>query len=102
MAYTTDTNAEIVQFLSRAQTKIGEVAKSIAKHVSKGRRVRAYYEDMLLAFQLDCFIKALDNNYNDWTENEIIQYIHHWDNKAKLRNYPYVQRTRFNVNINFD
>jgi hypothetical protein len=100
--YTTDTNTEIVNFLSRAQSHIGAVAKSVAKHVSKRRPVDSYINEMKQAYQLDCFIEALDNNYNDWTEKEIVRYIHFWDSKCKLRQYPYVQRGRFNVNINFD
>src|SRR5688572_22301723 len=100
--YTTDTNREIIEFFSRAQSKIGDIATEIARHVAARRKKDAYYDDMVLAFSLDSFIKALDNNYNDWTEDEILRYISYWDNKANLRNYPYVQRTRFNVNINFD
>lgn len=102
MAYTTDTNAEIVSFISRAQSKISEIAQKMVKHISRRHEVKTYYADMVLAFQLDCFVKALDNNYNDWSEDEIIKYIHYWDSKAWLRKYPYVQRTRYNVNINFD
>lgn len=99
--YTTDTNREIIEFFSRAQSKIGDISKRISSSVYKRKKVDAYYDDMVLAFHLDCFVKAIDNNYNTWSEDEIIQYMNYWDNKANLRSYPYVQRDRYNVNINF-
>jgi hypothetical protein len=102
MPYTTDVNEEIVNFLSRAQTKLAELSKVVAEKVDKRRPYLSYSAEVDLGYELDCFIRALDNNYNDWTEAEIIRYIHFWDNRAKVTNYPYVQRERFNVNINFD
>ena len=100
--YSTEVNTEIINFLSRAQTKIAEISAEIADKVSKRRAYESYREQLEMAWELECFIDALDNNYNSWTEAEIVRYVHYWDNRAKIRNYPYVFRERFNVRINFD
>lgn len=102
MAYTTELNSKIIDFLSRAQTKMSLLSREIADKVTRRKPYRTYESAAELGFGLVSFVKALDNNYNTWTEDEILRYIQFWDNKARLTNYPYVQRFRFNVNINFD
>lgn len=102
MAYSSDVNSKIITFLSRAQTKMSLLSKEIADKVSRRKPYRTYESEAELGFDLVSFIEALDNNYNDWTEDQILQYIQFWDNKARLTNYPYVQRSRFNVNVNFN
>lgn len=102
MAYSTEVNSKIITFLSRAQTKMSLLSREIADKVSKRKPYRTYEHEAELGYELVSFIQALDNNYNDWTEDEILKYIQFWDNRARLTNYPFVQRSRFNVNINFD
>lgn len=99
MAYTTDTNTEITEFFSRAQTWLGEKSIEVSKKVANKKPVSTYLEDIKLGFLVDAFIRALDNQQNDWTEKEIVQYIHFWDAKLGLRKYPYIQRTAYNLNI---
>lgn len=102
MAYSTDVNSRIITFLSRAQTKMSVLSKEIADKVSKRKPYHTYESEAELGYDLVSFVQAIDNNYNDWTEDQILHFIQFWDNKARLTNYPYVQRSRFNVNINFD
>lgn len=101
MAYTTDTNNEIVTFLNRAQSYLGETATSVSKKVAARKPGSSYIDDLKLAYMLDSFIKSLDNDQNDWTEKEIVQYIQYWDAKLNLRQYPFVQRSAYNLNVSF-
>jgi len=99
MAYTTDTQNEIQIFLSRAQSYLGEKSSDIAHKVANQKPIASYIDDLKQAYMLDSFIKALDNDLNDWTEKEIVQYIDFWDSKLRLTKYPYVQRSAYNLNV---
>jgi len=58
MAYTTDTNNEIVGFLNRAQSWLGAQSTTLTDKVAKKKPAASYIDDLKLAYMLDCFIKA--------------------------------------------
>ena len=99
MPYTTDTNAKITNFINRAQTRMGETSTLIAKSVSKNRRKEGYQEKADEAFLLDCFVRALDNTFNAWTELEIVQCVDMWTARANLNSVPYFSHQAYNLNI---
>lgn len=99
--YTQDTNSKIVDFINRAQTKIGQTSVLVANKVSKKARRESYEEEAVLAFQLDSFVFSLDNQFNTWTEAEIVRCIEGWNAKAKLTEVPYFEHEEFNLNIRF-
>lgn len=99
MAYTTDTNNKIIEFINRAQTRIGVISTTIAKKSAKSSRRESYEEESRLGYFLDCFVRSLDNNFNTWTENEIVQYIDMWTARAKLSSLPYFDHVQYNLNI---
>lgn len=101
MPYSSDINSKIVTFINRAQTKLGSISTTIAKKVSKDARYESYRDDAELGYQLDSFVKALDNNWNNWTEHEIEECIEMWNAKASLNNFPYFTHTQYNYNIKF-
>jgi hypothetical protein len=101
MAYTSATNTEILTFLNRAQTKIGLVSILVADKVSEDARYETYKDQAEIAYGLLSFVRSLDNNFNDWTEAEIIQFIDKWTAKANLNSVPYFDHGNFNQRITF-
>ncbi len=101
MAYTDPTNTKILTFLNRAQTKIGEVSILVAEKVSNEARYETYKDEAEIAYGLISFIRSIDNNFNNWTEAEIVQYIDKWTAKANLNAVPYFEHSSFNLNIVF-
>jgi hypothetical protein len=102
LAYTTDTNNKVTEFINRAQTKIGEISTLIASKVAKGTRKESYQEDSELGFFLDSFIRSLDNNFNTWTESEVVQCVEMWTTRAGLgADQPYFEHEQYNLNILF-
>lgn len=102
MAYTTDTNNKIVEFINRAQTLIGETSTIIASRVSKGARRETYHQQSETGYFLDAFIASLDNQFNNWTEEEIVKCIDMWSNAVKLNNdKPYFTHETYNIRITF-
>ena len=102
MPYTTDVNSKITQFVNRAQTKLGEIASLSADKQAKGARFDSYRDQVDLGFELHSFVNALDNNWNDWTEPQIVQYIDKWTAKANLNLTPYYEHEQYNLHITFD
>lgn len=101
MAYTDPVNTKILTFLNRAQTKIGEVCILVADKVSEEARYETYKDEAETAYGLLSFIRSLDNNFNDWTEAEIVQFIDKWNAKANLNSVPYFNHGNFNQRITF-
>ncbi len=101
MPYTSATNDEILNFLNRAQTKIGEVSILVADKVSEDARFETYRDEVEMAYGLLSFIRSLDNNFNDWTEAEIIQFIDKWTAKANLNDVPFYDHANFNERVTF-
>lgn len=99
MAYSTDTNNKILNFINRAQTRIGETSTIIAAKVAKGSRRESFTDKSDEAFLLDCFIRSVDNTFNDWTELQICQYIDMWTARANLNLLPYFSHQEYNANI---
>lgn len=99
MAYTTDTNTKITTFINRAQTRIGDTSTVIASRIAKGSRRESFRDKSEEAFLLDAFVRSLDNNFNTWTELEIVQLIDVWTAKAKLNALPYFTHSEYNLNI---
>lgn len=101
MAYTSATNTKILEFLNRAQTKIGLVSILVADKVSEDARYETWKDEVEMAYGLLSFIRSLDNNFNDWTELEIIKFIDIWNAKANLNSVPYFDHGNFNQRITF-
>lgn len=78
---------------------MGETSTLIAKSVSKNRRKEGYQEKADEAFLLDCFVRALDNTFNAWTELEIVQCVDMWTARANLNSVPYFSHQAYNLNI---
>jgi len=101
MAYTSATNTKILQFLNRAQTRIGITASLIADKVSEDARYETYKDEVETSYGLLSFVRSLDNNFNDWTEAEIIQFMDKWNAKANLNAVAYFDHGNFNNRITF-
>ena len=101
MAYPADLNDKIVTFINRAQTKLGLLSISISDKFSRGAKYEVYRAESELGFELDCFVRSLDNDFNNWTNKEIETYIENWNAKANLNQVPYFEHTRYNLNIEF-
>jgi hypothetical protein len=101
MAYSDPVNTKILTFLNLAQTKIGEVSRIIATKVSEEARYETYKDNAEIAYGLLSFIRSLDNNFNDWTEAEIVKYIDLWNAKANLNAVAYFDHPNFNQRITF-
>ena len=101
MAYTTNTNNRILDFINKAQTKIGRTSILVSDKVSEDSRYETYRDELDIAYGLLSFIRSLDNIFNDWTEPEIIKYMDKWTAKANLNPIPYINRTFFNNRISF-
>lgn len=99
--YSDAVNTEILTFLNRAQTKIGEVSVIVADKVSEDARYETYKDEAETAYFLLSFIRSLDNNFNDWTEAEIVQFIDKWTAKANLNQVAYYDHGNFNLRITF-
>ena len=99
MAYPADLNDKIVVFINRAQTKLGVLSEDIANKVSRNARLEAYRDLSQLGFELDCFIRSLDNNFNNWTSKEVETYIELWNSKANLTHLPYFTHEAYNLNV---
>jgi len=99
MSYSSATTTIIADFLNRAQTKIGQVSILVADRVSEGARYETTRDEVEIAYGLLSFVRSLDNNFNDWTEAEIIQYIDKWTAKANLNDVPYFDHSSYNLNI---
>jgi hypothetical protein len=99
--YPTDLNNKIVEFINRAQTKLGELSTFVSGKISKGSPLATYQAQSRLGFELDCFVRALDNNWNSWTNKEIETYIELWNAKANLNQVPYFTHTSYNLNIRY-
>lgn len=102
MPYTSATNTKILEFLNRAQTKIGLVSILVANKVSEDARYETYKDEVEIAYGLLSFCRSLDNNFNDWTEAEIIQFIDKWTAKANLNSVPYFEHSELNLNVQFE
>lgn len=101
MAYTDSTNTKILTFLNRAQTKIGQVSIIVADKVSEEARYETYKDEAEIAYGLLSFIRSLDNNFNDWTEAEIVTFMDKWTAKANLNLVPFYDHGNFNQRITF-
>ncbi len=101
MAYSTPTNDKILEFLNRAQTKIGEVSVIVANKVSEDSRYETYKDELETAYGLLSFVSSLDNVFNDWTEDEIIKYIDKWNADANLNAVAFFDHGNFNTRITF-
>lgn len=101
MPYSEPVNTKILEFLNRAQTKIGLVSILIADKVSEDARYETYRDEVEIAYGLLSFVRSLDNNFNDWTELEIIQFIDKWNAKANLNSVPYFDHNPFNERLSF-
>lgn len=101
MAYSDPVNTKILTFLNRAQTKIGQVSILVANKVSEDARYETYKDEAETAYGLISFTKSLDNNFNDWTEAEIVKFIDIWTAKANLNAVPYFEHSSYNLNIVF-
>ena len=99
MAYPADLNDKIVVFINRAQTKLGVLSEDIANKVSRNARLEAYRDQSQMGFELDCFIRSLDNNFNNWTNKEVETYIELWNAKANLTHLPYFTHEAYNLNV---
>ena len=101
MAYTSAVNTKILQFLNRAQTRIAITASLIADKVSEDARYETYKDEAETAYGLLSFVRSLDNNFNNWTEAEIIQFMDKWNAKANLNQVAYFDHGNFNQRITF-
>ena len=92
MAIPYSNNTQIVEFINKAQNKIAQLGAILADEPLNNRS-----EALLL--DLSDFLESLDSIYNNWSELDIIRYIHFWNKRADLNNIPYVQITAYNVSI---
>ena len=86
-------NAQIVTFLNKAQNKIASLA---TLYVDRGGDLP---DTLNLLIELSDFIESLDSEYNDWTEDRIIKWIHEYNHRANLNEIPYLLLTGFTQNI---
>ena len=91
MKYTN--NPDITLFLNRAQNKIADLASLL---VERGGDLPL---DLILLLELSDFIESLDNKYNEWTEVDIIRWIHVFNVRANLNSIPFLLMTGFELNI---
>lgn len=102
MAYTTDTNDKILEFINRSQERIGDAARSISSRIARGSRRESFADESETMYMLNSFIRSLDNRHNDWTEDEIVKAIGMWSNAVKLTSdSPFFEHEKFNLNIRF-
>lgn len=85
-------NAEIVTFLNKAQNKIAQLGVIVADE-----DIDVFQSTLLL--DLSDFLESLDSSFNQWSELDIIRYIHFWNKRADLNNIPYILITNYKVSI---
>lgn len=100
MAYSTETNNAILDFFSRAQTRIADNASYDAIYIFEGDDdINKFTKNLQESQDLDDAIFAIDNQYNDWGEKMVVEALEYYDIKYKLQNIPYIARDEYNFNV---
>lgn len=75
-------NEQVLNFISKAQTKVAEIALKVAE------QDEVFVDDeVLLGAELLDACESLYCSYNDWTDDDKIKVIEHYNNKAGLTDY---------------
>lgn len=101
MAYSEELNTEILNVISKAQSRVRDngVANDEAMQKDREDNNPDYLRRITESKELLLFIYAIDNLHNDWTEPEFFEVLHYVDRKYFLTSYPYVPRAQYNTNI---
>lgn len=86
-------NTEIVNFINKAQNKIAELSSLL---VQRGGNIPDVTN---LLLELSDFIECLDNEFNNWLEEDIIRWIHSYNQRANLNSIPFLLLTGFKQSI---
>jgi hypothetical protein len=83
-------NNEILEFINKAQSKIGELGLYIAnrKHDKSSSE---------LCKELIYVIKAFLNPYNSWSEEQALSIVNYYNVKAELNNIPYLKIEGYSI-----
>jgi len=93
MAVIYNNNTEITTFINKAQNKIANLASLI---VERGGDLP---DSLTLLLELSDFIECLDNKFNNWSEEDILRWIHEYNQRANLNAIPFLLLTAFEQNI---
>lgn len=86
-------NTAIITFINKAQNKIAELASLI---VQRGGNLP---DAQTLLLELSDFIECLDSQFNQWAEQDILEWIAVYSQKANLNAIPFLLLTGFTQTI---
>jgi hypothetical protein len=71
---------EAITFIRKAKRKVFDIGNATIENDND--------DDLELAMELIRIIRALESPYNNWSESDILRYIHYYNVKAKLNRVP--------------